>query len=264
MNYKDFVLNYFDEQLLSTVWLKNKDSVYASYYSTLRAKIEQSTIDSEDNAIGLAEQIDELVEFYISRSKTPADWVMPKKQATNELAHDENGKLTQESIELIQIAITDKNSEKTLVSDTGKTISFEEKWYQMINSCSFKAVAVDRLTDFISKFIEADGWVKYFVGNIGKNNKRSIQEYHVMDKYNLNHGTSYAAMHLGGDTTKCVLVSVDTTTQDGRGEPDKITFLEIGAHTIIDRFIVGSFKQSVGKPITEATADELAELLGVN
>jgi len=66
MNYKDFVLNYFDEQLLSTVWLKNKDSVYASQYFALQTKIEQSIIESEDNAIWLAEQIDELVELYIS------------------------------------------------------------------------------------------------------------------------------------------------------------------------------------------------------
>jgi len=90
MNYKDFVLNYFDEQLLSTVWLKNKDSVYASQYFALQTKIEQSIIESEDNAIWLAEQIDELVELYISRSKTPADWVAPKKRTTNELIHDEN------------------------------------------------------------------------------------------------------------------------------------------------------------------------------
>jgi len=263
MNYKDFVLNYFDEQLLSTVWLKNKDSVYASQYFALQTKIEQSIIESEDNAIWLAEQIDELVELYISRSKTPADWVAPKKRTTNELIHDENGSLTQESIELLQTAISDKNSKKTLISDTGKTISFGERWHSMLQDSGFKSVAINRLTDFISKFIEADGWAKYFVGNIGKNNKRSIQEYHPMDKYNLDHNTTYAAMHLGGDTTKCVLVSVDTASSDGRGEPSGMTFLEIGAHTIIDRFIVGSFKVHSGRPITEAGPEELATLLDI-
>ena len=264
MNYKDFILNYFDEQLLSTTWLINKDSVYADCYSALQTKIEQSAILSEGNAIEIAEQIDDLIEFYILRSKIPADWVTPKKKDANELVHKEDGSLTQESAELLYAAISDKNSEKTLISDTGKTVSFGEKWHSMLRDCGFKSMAVNRLIDFICKFIEADGWSKYFVGNIGKNNKRLIQEYHPMDKYNLYHNTNYAAMHLGGDTTKCVLVSVDTISSDGRGEPSGITFLEIGAHTIIDRFIVGSFKSVSGKPITEATAEELAELLDIN
>ena len=256
---KQFLLDAFYNDLADTVWLLNKDTIYADSYFDLLACIKRHDAMTDTEVENYIEQIYTLRSLYYERAKSQSAWVAPRSRATNELTHDENGQLTQESAELLQRAITDKNSEKTLISDTGKTISFGEKWYQMINSCSFKAVAVDRLTDFVSKFIEADGWTKYFVGNIGKNNKRLIQEYHVMDKYNLNHGTSYAAMHLGGDTTKCVLVSVNTATQDGRGEPDKITFLEIGAHTIIDRFIVGSFK-----PITDASADELAELLGIN
>ena len=264
MDNKQFLLDSFYSELCHTNWLVEKDSVFAAAYFELLSSIEDCVELSNDKLELLIDELGTLEALYNERVKDSSTWVAPKNRAANELTHDENGNLTQESIELIQAAITDKNSEKTLVSDTGKTISFEEKWYQMINSCSFKAVAIDRLTDFISKFIEVDGWAKYFVGNIGKNNKRSIQEYHVMDKYNLNHGTNYAAMHLGGDTTKCVLVSVDTDTHDGRGEPDSMTFLEIGAHTIIDRFIVGSFKSSDRKPITEATADELAALFDIN
>jgi hypothetical protein len=210
------------------------------------------------------QKVESLAELYTERLTAPSTWVAPKKRAANELLHDEAGKLIEESVELLQTAISDKTGEKTLSSDTGKIISFGEKWHTMLQDCGFKSIAVSRLTDFISKFIEADGWSKYFVGNIGKNNKRLIQEYHPMDKYNLNHDTSYAAMHLGGDTTKCVLVSVDTASSDGRGEPSSMTFLEIGAHTIIDRFDTNSFKVTSGKPITEAGPDELAELFEVN
>jgi hypothetical protein len=263
MQNKQLILEYFDEQLSSSLWLLDKDTSYAESYYALYTEINQQESISEMATLVLMQKVEALVELYAAKLAAPQSWVTPKKRAANELAHDENGKLTQESIELLQTALVDKNNEKILISDTGKTISFGEKWYQMINSCSFKDVAVHRLTDFISKFIEADGWTKYFVGNIGKNNKRLIQEYHVMDKYNLNHGTSYAAMHLGGDTTKCVLVSVATASSDGKGEPSSITFLEIGAHTIIDRFIVGSFKPSNGKPITEAGPDDLAILLDI-
>lgn len=264
MDNKQFLLDAFYNDLDFTVWLLEKDRVYADKYYSVLSEIKKFSNESTHDLEYFIDQLDTLSTLYAERFKNPTDWVMPKRRAANELVHDENGKLTKESIELVQTAIVDKNSEKTLISDTGKTISFGEKWYQMVNSCSFKDVAIDRLTDFISKFIEADGWAKYFVGNIGKNNKRQIQEYHVMDKYNLNHGTSYAAMHLGGDTTKCVLVSVDTATSDGKGEPSGMTFLEIGAHTIIDRFIVGSFSISSGKPITEAGPDELAELFEVD
>ena len=264
MGNKQFLLDSFYTELSHTIWLLEKDSIYRTAYFELLSQIETRTELSNDELESLIDELCKLESLYDKRIKDPSTWITPKKRAANELIHDVNGELAQESIELLQATIVDKNSEKTLLSDTGKTISFGEKWHQMINSCSFKAVAVDRLTDFISKFIESDGWTKYFVGNIGKNNKRLIQEYHVMDKYNLNHGTSYAAMHLGGDTTKCVLVSVDTATQDGKGEPSGITFLEIGAHTIIDRFIVGSFKVNSGKPITEAGPDELAELFEVD
>ena len=166
-------------------------------------------------------------------------------------------------LSLLQAAISNKNSENVLISDTGKTISFSEKWYTMIQSCGFKDIAVERLTDFISKFIEENGWAKYFVGNIGKNNKSLIQEYHPMDTYNLKHGTSYAALHLG-NTRRCVVMSVETDTADGRGEPSSITFLEIGAHTLIDRFDENYPKYSSGRPITEATIDELATLLDID
>lgn len=264
MQYKQFLLDSFYDELADTLWLLEKDTVYADSYYSLLADINHNEVATEGALWSLADRVATLKSFYYKRTKSQSDWITPKKRRSNELTHDENNQLTDESITLLQAAIADKNSERALISDTGKTISFDEKWYRMINSCSFKSVAVDKLTDFISKFIEPDGWAKYFIGNIGKNNKRLIQEYHVMDKYNLNHGTSYAAMHLGGDTTKCVLVSVDTAEADGRGEPSGMTFLEIGAHTIIDRFIVGSFKHSSGRPITEAGPDELAELLEVN
>lgn len=263
MENKQFLLDAFNEDLFDTAWLLDKDAVYAAKYFELLSELQQANAIENNAAEEYIDEIYALKRFYFERAKSSSDWVIPKKRANNELIHDESGNLTIESIELLQNAIVDDSGDTTLISDTGKTISFGDKWYQMINSCSFKAVAVDRLTDFISKFVEADGWSKYFVGNIGKNNKRLIQEYHPMDKYNLDHNTKYAAMHLGGNTTRSVLVSVDTGTKDGRGEPSNITFLEIGAHTIIDRFIVGSFNVKRGKPITEATAEELAELLDV-
>jgi hypothetical protein len=261
MQNKQLILEYFNDKLNGSVWLLDKDTDYAKSYYALYNSIIGYDEMSESDAFELMYKVEALAELYIEKLVDPTSWIAPKKHATNELVHDENGRLTQESIELLQAAISGKSSEKMLISDTGKTISFGEKWHQMINSCSFKALAVDKLTDFISKFIEADGWSKYFVGNIGRNLKRQIQEYHVMDKYNLKHSTSYAAMHLGGDTTKCVLVSVDTDTPDGKGEPKSMTFLEIGAHTIIDRFIVGSLNRTA---ITEAGPEELAELFEVN
>ena len=263
MTNKQFIQDMFLTELSGTVWLTEKDQRYADSYFDLHRAIWQSESISENTIWHFADKIEELNQTYHEMIKDSSAWITPRQRAANELIHDEHGNLTQDSIKLIQTAITDKNSEKTLVSDTGKTISFGEKWHQMINSCSFKAVAVDRLTDFISKFIEADGWTKYFVGNIGKNDKSLIQEYHVMDEYNLKHGTNYAAMHLGGNTRRCVLVSVDANTADGRGEPSRIVFLEIGAHTIIDRFIVGSFKQATKKPITEATTEDLAALFDI-
>jgi hypothetical protein len=263
MENKQFLLDAFNDDLFDTTWLLDKDAVYATKYFELSSELQQANTIENDAAEEYIEEIYALKHFYYDRAKNSSDWVTPKKRAANELLHDEDGNLTPESVELLKNAIVDEASEKTLISDTGKTISFGDKWHQMINSCSFKAVAVDRLTDFVSKFTEADGWSKYFVGNIGKNNKRLIQEYHPMDKYNLDHNTKYAAMHLGGNTTRSVLVSVDTGTRDGRGEPSSITFLEIGAHTIIDRFIVGSFNVKRGKPITEATTEDLAKLLGI-
>jgi hypothetical protein len=261
MDNKQFLLEAFHDDLVDTTWLLDKDILYANKYFYLLSEITNAEVISDYDMECFIEAMYELKLFFYERAKNSADWVAPKTRAANELIHDENGKLTQDSVELLQITISDKSGEKTLISDTGKTISFGEKWYQMINSCSFKTLAVDKLTDFISKFIEADGWSKYFVGNIGRNLKRQIQEYHIMDKYNLKHGTSYAAMHHGGDTTKCVLVSVDTGTPDGKGEPKSMTFLEIGAHTIIDRFIMGSLNRTA---ITEAGPDELAELFEIN
>ncbi len=264
MQNKQLILEYFEEQLGCSTWLLEKDAAYAKSYYALYADIGQREVISETDTLVLMQKVEALAAVYIEKLAAPHTWVAPKKHAANELLHDEAGKLIEESVELLQTAISDKNGEKTLISDTGKTISFGEKWHTMLQDCGFKSIAVTRLTDFISKFIETDGWSKYFVGNIGKNNKRLIQEYHPMDKYNLDHNTSYAAMHLGGDTTKCVLVSVDTPSSDGKGEPSSMIFLEIGAHTIIDRFIVGSFKSLYGKPITEAGPDDLAELFEVN
>lgn len=263
MQNKLFILDYFEEQLGESIWLLEKDSDYAKRYYALYTDITQQTNILDSDVFLITAKIEALVDVYVNKLKDPSTWITPKKRTTNELTHDESGELTEESTELLRRAITDKTGEKTLISDTGKTISFGEKWHSMLQDCGFKSTAVNKLTDFISKFIEYGGWSKYFVGNIGKNNKRLIQDYHPMDKYNLDHNTSYAAMHLGGDTTKCVLVSVDTPTSDGRGEPVGMTFLEIGAHTIIDRFIVGSFRLHTGKPITEATIEEFAALLDI-
>lgn len=264
MDNKQFLLDTFNDDFCHTIWLLNKDQIYATEYFKLLADIQQDNEVSNYELECLIDRFSVLGRLYDERYRDSSTWVTPKKQAANELVHNEDGNLTQESVELLQTAISDKNGEKTLVSDTGKTISFDEKWHTMLQDCGFKSLAVEKLTDFISKLIEVDGWSKYFVGNIGKNNKRQIQEYHAMDEYNLKHGTRYAAMHLGGNTTRCVLVEVETSTSDGRGEPSSITFLEIGAHTIIDRFIVGSFKINSGMPITEAGPDELAKLFEVN
>ena len=262
MENKQFLLDAFYEDFADTTWLLNKDTVYANKYFSLLSELEQASTLSNYDMEAFIERFHTLKSFFYERAKNPTDWVAQKKRATNELLHDEeSNKLIQESVELLKAAIADKTGEKVLISDTGKTVSFDEKWYQMINSCSFKALAVEKIADFISKFIEPDGWAKYFVGNIGRNLKRQIQDYHVMDKYNLKHGTSYAALHLGGDTTKCVLMTINTGTEDGRGEPSGITFVEIGAHTIIDRFIVGSLQR---RAFIEAGPEELAELFEIN
>ena len=260
MDNKQFLLDTFEDDFCHTTWLLDKDQIYATEYFKLLTDIRQCDEVSNYELECLIDRFSVLDSLYDERYTDSSAWVAPKKRAANELIHDESGKLTQESIDLLQFAISDKAGEKTLISDTGKTISFGESWHTMLQDSGFKAIAVERLTDFISKFVEPNGWAKYFVGNIGKNDKRLIQEYHVMDKYNLKHGTSYAAMHLG-NTTRCVLVEVETSTADGRGEPSSMTFLEVGAHTIIDRFIVGSFNK---KSITEAGPDDLAELFEVN
>lgn len=263
MNYRTFLLDYFDERLTHTEWLVEKDTVYADYYKDLRARVVNIDVSDEESIFMLIDKIDELVDIYGERARNSSDWVVPKKRAANELVHDENGNLTKESIDALQRAIVDDSVEKTFVSDTGKTISFGSKWYKMVNSCSFKATVVEKLTDFISKLVEENGWSKYFDGNIGKNNQQQVQDYHPMDKYNKDNPTKYVAMHLGGNNRRCVLASVETGTRDGRGEPSKITFLEVGAHTIIDPYAVESFTVKRGKPITEATVDDLAELLDI-
>lgn len=268
INIKNELISAFTDYLSETTWLLKMDTIYAnSYFSLLKEidKLDLEELDDETMDVLLLEymtHIENLKRLYFERAKNQAIWETPKTYAENVLIH-ENGLLTDKSIELLSITIANKTNEKTLVSDTGKTVSFSTKWYSMLDNCGFKTVAVTRLTDFISKFVAPNGWKTYFVGNIGKNNKRSIQEYHVMDKYNLKHSTSYAALHLGGDTTKCVVLDVITGTADGRGEPTEIKFLEIGAHTIIDRFEVSNYKPKHKKVITEANIDELANLLEV-
>lgn len=260
---KEFLQEYFKEALSSTYWFLKKDTVYATKYYNLLNKINQVDCELLDNPEDFAEQtikqIDDLAILYTERYKNKSCWETPKVYEANELVH-KNEQLTRESLNLLSMAISDRDGEKCLISDTGKTISFGEKWHIMLNDCGFKNVAVNKLVDFISKFIAPNGWQEYFVGNIGKNNKRLIQEYHVMDKYNRKHKTDYAALHLGGDTTKCVLLSVDTKSEDGRSEPSKITFLEIGAHTIIDRYEVSSYNRKNNMLITEAVVEDLVEL----
>lgn len=269
MDNKQELLDLFYVATTNYAWLFEKDEICRAEYTKvldylktldIETSDEDALMSSIDEAINL---IDNLSQLLCDRSITPSDWITPKVVAENELIH-ENGLLTEKSIELLSTTIASKSSHSSLISDTGKTISFSAKWHSMLDDCGFKTVAVTRLTDFISKFVAPNGWKTYFVGNIGKNNKRSIQEYHVMDKYNLKHATSYAALHLGGDTTKCVVLDVTTGTADGRGEPTEIKFLEIGAHTIIDRFEVSNYKPKPKKVITEATIEELANLLEVD
>ena len=123
---KQFLLDYFYEEFTGTEWLLQKDSVYADNYSNLLTTIEQSTAADEDLFWELEAQMQSLKSIYFERAKDPSAWVAPKKKAANELVHNEDGSLTQESVELLHTAISDKNGEKTLISDTGKTISFGE------------------------------------------------------------------------------------------------------------------------------------------
>jgi hypothetical protein len=259
---KQFLLDSIHDEFGYTAWLLEKDQIYAAAYFNLLHDIEQLDTISDDELEDFIEQLGLLADTYDERFRAASDWVTPKKAASNELVHNDNGDLTPESLALLRTAILNKNSEKVLVSDTGKTIYFDNKWYSMIQPCGFRDIAVEKLTDFLSKFVEENGWAKYFVGNIGKNDNSQIQDYHPLDIYNIKHGTSYAAMHLG-NTRRCVIVSVDTGTPDGRGEPRSITFLEIGAHTIIDRLDENSFKYRTGRPITDATTEELATLLDI-
>ena len=263
MQNKVLILEYFEEQVGDSAWLVDKDASYALAYNELYKNIIDRDSISEDEVLLLMLDIEALSDVYINKLKDPTTWVSPKKRAANELVHDEDGNLTKESIDALYRAIVDDSAEKTFISDTGKTISFGSKWYKMVNSCSFKDTAIEKITDFVSKLVEENGWSKYFDGNIGKNNQQQVQYYHPMDKYNKDNPTKYAALHLGGNTRRCVLIAVDTGTEDGRGEPSKITFLEIGAHTIIDPYKVENFTVKRGKPITEATVDDLAKLLDI-
>ena len=208
MNYKQDLLNMFCSETDSYTWLFKKDRVCAAEYSKVLNYITALDLEALDEEI-LMEVTEDTINLIANlsllladRVTNPACWEAPKVIAANALTH-EDGKLTEKSVELLSAVIATKNGINCLVSDTGKTVSFAEDWYSMISDCGFKTVAVTKLTDFISKFIAPNGWKTHFVGNIGKNQKRLIQDYHVMDKYNLKHGTSYAALHLGGDTTKC-------------------------------------------------------------
>ena len=139
MENRQFLLDAFYEDFAGTIWLLNKDAVYANKYFSLLSELEQaSTLSNYDMELFI-ERFHTLKSIFYERAKNKIDWVAPKKRAINELTHNEAGKLTRESFELLKAAIANKTGEKVLISDTGKNISFDEKWYQMINSCSFKA-----------------------------------------------------------------------------------------------------------------------------
>lgn len=177
------------------------------------------------------------------------------KQNTKPENYIDTANLTEETVTLIRNTIAGVSGFDELVSADKKVI-FEKSFRDDFSAISFKTVAVDRLTDFIEKFLEPDSWNKYFVGNIGKNNKNIIQDYHPMDTYNKKHNTLYSALHLG-NTRRCVILTTNATTDDGTGEFSELTFENIGAHTLIDKF-------DEQFSVLNATPEQLAELFNLN
>ena len=114
MENKQFLLDAFYDDFADTAWLLDKDVIYAKSYFDFLADIDQHDTITDDEVENYIEQMYALRSFYYERAKNQSAWVAPKKYAANELIHDENGKLTQESTTLLRTAITDKNGEKML------------------------------------------------------------------------------------------------------------------------------------------------------
>lgn len=267
---KNFLLEYFEDSTIGTNWFLEKDEDYTTEYNRILSIItnlkDQQIDDLNEFIDQITIQINNLKTLYSNKVINKKSWRTPKFCAENELIHNEEGKLINKSIENIKNAIKG-NEIFELKSDTGKIIAFGKDWHKELWSCRFANEAISAITDFIQKFIEPEGWKKYFDGNIGKNNSRRIHCYHPMDKYNKNSKNSinFAALHLNGDTHKCVILGVETGNKSGRGEPNKIVFLNIGSHTIIDLFKENIIAHKNKKVITEATTpEELAELFELN
>ena len=100
MQNKQLILEYFNDKLNGSVWLLDKDTDYAKRYYALYNSIIGYDEMSESDAFELMYKVEALAELYIEKLVDPTSWVAPKTQAANELIHDENGKLTQDSVEL--------------------------------------------------------------------------------------------------------------------------------------------------------------------
>lgn len=267
---KNFLLEYFEDSTIGTNWFLEKDEDYTTEYNRILSIItnlkDQQIDDLNEFIDQITIQINNLKTLYSNKVINKKSWRTPKLCAENELIHNEEGKLINKSIENIKNAIKG-NEIFELKSDTGKIIAFGKDWHKELWSCRFANEAIIAITDFIQKFVEPESWKKYFDGNIGKNNTRRIHCYHPMDIYNKNskNSTNFAALHLNGDTHKCVILGVETGNKSGRGEPNKIIFLNIGSHKIIDQFKENISAHKNKKIITEATTpEELAELFDLN
>lgn len=270
---KEFLLEYFDELSLldkSTMWLLEKDELYAQeYWKVLYSinQLEEQQIDDLDYFLDQkVKQIEKIKKLYTDRANNKNSWRAPKMCADNELIHNEEGKLIEKSIENLNSAVVDETRNK-LRSDTGKIIEFEPTWYSSLRDFKHKSQAIKNTIDFIKKFVEPGGWRKYFVNNIGKNDNIQIHKYHPMSDYNKNKKPKLkiAILHLGGNNYRTVILKIETSDPCGEGEPNRIIFSEVGSHQISDKYEEKLKIHTNKKIITEAdTPEDLAELFDLN
>lgn len=220
-------LNADDQSLYDDLW---------TYYDWLLAQ-DQYSIDlvdkffavetTTDNFEARLEEFDTLLNRLAERSKHPSDFI--PRLADN--VFDVNHPIPEDFLKQV---IAGK-SEFCNIINNNKEVIFSEDWVSYFRDIDWKPVALKGIINFINKFTAEDGWSRYFVGNIGKNGASSIEYYHPMDR-DKNKGKHLAALHIKGDTRHCVLLKTYGTDILGRGEPNKIEFLKIGGHIIIDPY----------------------------
>ena len=98
MTNRQFLLDSFYDEFCHTVWLLEKDQVYAAEYFKFLSDIECCIDISDDDLEDFIERFRRLEILYNERFRASTEWVAPKKVAANELVHDDRGELTAESL----------------------------------------------------------------------------------------------------------------------------------------------------------------------